>query len=261
MLWLSPLFVPGLLARKKSAQYSNLESQKPIRCESETNRWMWSFAIKNQLVPVRLLAIDASASPSLCRGSTNSDLTIIHLGSHPFTGPWCFTTLFMLWNTWTKLGMFPVLFFPSDWTGTMCIASSKTKIGIGKLLSFQTALLDCVHHQTLFHQMFAVLTPHTYWPMDFLVQRCGFSSFSRTNPSATALSGDAFLAYPYNKVMYGNGVLQLIFHEKPIYMLHKTYNSANITQSGDVQPGLQTSPHLLREELARPHQVKMIFSA
>lgn len=37
-------------------------------------------------------------------------------------------------------------------------------------------------------------------------------------------------------------------------MLRKTYNSANITQNGDVQPGLQTSPHLLREELTRPHQ-------
>lgn len=46
----------------------------------------------------------------------------------------------------------------------------------------------------------------------------------------------------------------LFFYKKSIYMLRKTYNSANITQNGDVQPGLQTSPHLLREELTRPHQ-------
>lgn len=56
--------------------------------------------------------------------------------------------------------------------------------------------------------------------------------------------------------MYENGTLQLISYKKPIYMLHKPHNSAKSTQSSDVQLGLQTSPHLLREELARPQQTE-----
>lgn len=122
------------------------------------------------------------------------------------------------------------------------------------MLSFQPVLLDCIHHEISMHQMDVLLTDHTREPIHSLVQRSGFSPFSRTDPTATALLGNAFLTYPYTKVMYENVVLQLIFYKKSIYMLRKTYNSANITQNSDVQPGLQTSPHLLREELTRPHQ-------
>lgn len=85
------------------------------------------------------------------------------------------------------------------------------------------------------------------------------SPSSWIDPTAPALPGNAFLADPYTKVMYENGILQLISYKKPIYMLHKTHNSAKSTQRGDVEPGLQTSPHLLREELARPHQTEDDF--
>lgn len=85
------------------------------------------------------------------------------------------------------------------------------------------------------------------------------SHSSRTDPTATTLPGSAFLAGPYTKAMYENGVLQPISYKKPIYMLHKTHNSAKSTQSSEVQPGLQTSPHLLREGLAKHYQTEDDF--
>jgi len=91
-------------------------------------------------------------------------------------------------------------------------------------------------------------SPHIPWCKDLV------SHSSRTDPTATTLPENAFLADPYTEVMYENGILQLISYKMPIYMLHKIHNSAKYIQSRDVQPGLQTSPHLLREELARPHR-------
>lgn len=129
------------------------------------------------------------------------------------------------------------------------------------MLSFQTlvtVLLECMHRDISLHQLFVVLTAHTWEPLHSLSKDL-FSHSSRTDPTATTLPWNAFLAEPYTKVMYENGILKLISYKKLIYMLHKTHNSAKSTQSSDEQPGLQTSPHLLREELARPYQTEDDF--
>lgn len=118
------------------------------------------------------------------------------------------------------------------------------------MLKFQTVvtlLLEPVHHGTSLRQLYVGLTAPTPQPV---VQSPGFSLFHDRSYSYYPPRE----CFPCTEVMYGNGTLQLLSCKKPIYMLHKPHNSAKSTQSGDVRPGLQTPPHLLREELARPQQ-------
>lgn len=111
----------------------------------------------------------------------------------------------------TKTG---IISCPSPiWDLCSHMSAVKPKLGLGNLmLSFHPVVLDCIHCEISIHQMDVVLTSHTWEPIHSLVQASDFSPFSRRDPTATVLPGNAFLTYPYTKVMYG--VLQLIFLQK-----------------------------------------------